>query len=368
MSQDKKVQMESQGSNEGDPVVSTVPKGNTLEYIVNLGKQAGFEGEELKGFIKEQQNLEREERNLRRNHDAEMARMHIERQKLEFEQQMYISKQSNGINESQLDSSTVSESGLIPRLPKFNSDKDNLDAYLLRFERYAKIKGWNKSNWAISLSSLLDGKALDVYSRLSSEFADDYERLKKVLLGSFHLDEDGFRAKFFSTKQAKDETFEQYVTKVGNYFDRWVSLSGVEQNYAGLRQLLIREQCLHNSDAQLSTFVRERNPDSLDSVLESATCFERAHPRRHSNNASSNSKFKFKPRSNDTGSKDSKSAPQVSEKPKKHSNNFPFRKPNQFGSRTCFECGSSNHIRRDCPKLSSGHAAVPASKADESSE
>ncbi len=367
MSQDKKVPIESQGSNEGDPVVSTVPKGNTLEYIINLGKQAGLAGEELKGFIKEQQNIEREERNLRRSHEADMARMHIESQKLECEQQMYISKQGNGMNESQLDSSHVSERGLIPKLPKFNSDKDNLDAYLLRFERYAKVKGWNKSNWAISLSSLLDGKALEVYSRLPSEFADDYERLKKALLGSFHLDEDGFRAKFFSTKQAKDETFAQYVTKIGNFFDRWVGLSGVEQNYAGLRQLLIREQCLHNSDPQLSTFVRERDPDSLNSVIEAATCFERAHHRRNANG--SNNRFKGKQqKSNETGQKDTKNAPQVSEKPENHNNNFPVRKPNQFRSRTCYECGSSNHIRRDCPKLSSGHAAVHGSKVDESSE
>ena len=70
---------------------------DTLEYNVNLGKQAGFEGQELKGYIK-QQNLEREERNLRRNHETEMARMHIESQKLEYEQQFYTAKQGNGMN------------------------------------------------------------------------------------------------------------------------------------------------------------------------------------------------------------------------------------------------------------------------------
>ena len=73
-----------------------------------------------------------------------MTRMHIESQKLVCKQHIYISKQGNGMNDSQLDSSTVSESGLILRLLKFNSDKDNLHAYLLRCERYAKIRGWNK--------------------------------------------------------------------------------------------------------------------------------------------------------------------------------------------------------------------------------
>ena len=33
------------------------------------------------------------------------------------------------------------KSEIIPNLPKFNSTKDNLDVYLLRFERYAKFRG-----------------------------------------------------------------------------------------------------------------------------------------------------------------------------------------------------------------------------------
>ena len=85
------------------------------------------------------------------------------------------------------------KSGIIPKLlPTLNSDKDNLDAYLLRFERYAKVRGWSKKNCAISSSSLLDGKALNVYSRLLSMFADDYDQLKKRLLNSFNVNEDGF--------------------------------------------------------------------------------------------------------------------------------------------------------------------------------
>ena len=132
-----------------------------------------------------------------------------------------------------------------------------MDAYLLRFERYAKVRGWRKENWAISWSSLLDGKALNDYSRLPTMFADTMFA-KKALLNSFNLDEDGFRAKYCSARQDKDESFAQYVTKVSNYFDRWVGLSSTPKAYENLRELLIREPCLHNSDSQLATFVRER--------------------------------------------------------------------------------------------------------------
>ena len=43
------------GEQEGGPVATSVPKGNTLEYYISLGAKAGLEGEQLTAFIKEQQ-------------------------------------------------------------------------------------------------------------------------------------------------------------------------------------------------------------------------------------------------------------------------------------------------------------------------
>ena len=66
-------------------------------------------------------------------------------------------------------------------LPGFVDGKDNLDSYLLRFERYAIVAGWRRSDWATWLSPLLSGRALDVYSGLADEQAMDYDRLQKAL-------------------------------------------------------------------------------------------------------------------------------------------------------------------------------------------
>ena len=48
------------GEQEGDPVATSVPKGNTLEYYISLGAKAGLEGEQLTAFIKQQQGYKRE--------------------------------------------------------------------------------------------------------------------------------------------------------------------------------------------------------------------------------------------------------------------------------------------------------------------
>ena len=70
----------------------------------------------------------------------------------------------------------------LPRLPVFQDDKDDLDAYIVRFERFATTHHWPKESWASNLSALITGKALEVYSRLPRDEANDFDVLKKALL------------------------------------------------------------------------------------------------------------------------------------------------------------------------------------------
>ena len=69
-----------------------------------------------------------------------------------------------------------------PKLPSFVDGRDDLDAYLQRFERFATNAKWEKTGWATKLSALLSGRALDVYSRLSEEAAVDYDQVKLALI------------------------------------------------------------------------------------------------------------------------------------------------------------------------------------------
>ena len=71
-----------------------------------------------------------------------------------------------------------------PKIPYFEESKDKMDSYLSRFEKYATA---NKNVWAAYLSALLKGRALDVYDRLSTEDAADYDKLKDALLKNFDM-------------------------------------------------------------------------------------------------------------------------------------------------------------------------------------
>ena len=50
-------------------------------------------------------------------------------------------------------------------MPCFEESKDNMDAFLHRFEIYAETQYWRRDQWTVYLSALLKGKALEVYPR-----------------------------------------------------------------------------------------------------------------------------------------------------------------------------------------------------------
>ena len=118
-----------------------------------------------------------------------------------------------------------------PKLPSFVDGKDDLDAYLQRFERFATTAKWEKTGWASKLSALLSGRALEVYSRLSEEAAQDYDRVKLALMKRYDLTEDGYRRKFRASKPEVDESPEQFIVRLDRYLLRWLELSNTERSF-----------------------------------------------------------------------------------------------------------------------------------------
>jgi len=143
-----------------------------------------------------------------------------------------------------------------------------MDSFQHRFEVYADSQGWNKGQWAVYLSALLKGKALEVYSRLPVKDAQDYEILKDILLKRFNLTEKGFKQKFKSVRAEIGEAPTQFIARLESYLMRWTDLANVEKGFEGLMNLIVRELYLESCPVQLAIFWRERKPKDL-SELES---------------------------------------------------------------------------------------------------
>lgn len=130
--------------------------------------------------------------------DEDLKEIELETIKRETE----LQRQKN--SEIAAASASVSSQAKLPKLPVFEETNDCIDSYLQRFERFAFNAKWEESTWAINLSALLKGKALDVYSRLPAGEALNYRCLKQALLKRFQLTEEGFPSKFRNSKPEQE--------------------------------------------------------------------------------------------------------------------------------------------------------------------
>ena len=166
------------------------PSKMDLNRLVKLGKELSLEGEDLRTFVSEGQErvtIERKEKQAEER-EARAQLLEIKREERETaELQLKLQVQKS----QEMSGQKTGSKSFSPKLPHFDDEKDELDAYLQRFERYATAQSWSKSNWAVNLSALLRGKALAVYSRLSIDESSEYSSLKDALLKRYNLTEEG---------------------------------------------------------------------------------------------------------------------------------------------------------------------------------
>ena len=193
-----------------------------MEKLIKIGKDLGLEGDKSLQFAekKEAEAIEREERNKKRElrkleieADAENKRLEAENKLLEADKEKQRLEAENKRIEAEKEKQRLDleaesrrmdleaveaekrraheleikrlelsvatpgtlqepksdQSARAPKLPAFNENTDKMDAYLERFERFAKNNKWQEDVWATRLSALLTGKSLEFYSRLSRE-------------------------------------------------------------------------------------------------------------------------------------------------------------------------------------------------------
>ena len=128
---------------------------------------------------------EREKYEAELQRERERVEADGNRQQLEFEERQHSDEMDR------LDAQQAMRPTQAPRetskaktqkIPAFNEGKDEMDSYLLRFERYATAQRWEPDTWATGLSTLSQGMAQDVYALVPKEDAFDYNKLKRALL------------------------------------------------------------------------------------------------------------------------------------------------------------------------------------------
>ena len=191
-----------------------------------------------------------------------------------------------------------------PKLPYFEESKDKMDSYLSRFEKYATANKWDKNVWAAYLSALLKGRALDVYDRLSTEDAADYDKLKDALLKNFDMTERGFRKKFRYSRPERSETFIQFSSRLCSYLNKWLTMAKVEKSFEAVCDFMARDQFLEACSRELFVHLWPKAFENLDAMAKEADLFAEARGgvlscvnkgQRDNNKGAAQSKLESKP-------------------------------------------------------------------------
>ena len=193
-------------------MASIEPTLRSTQVLKQEAEEIGLQGKDIAEYVREQQALDRQERaawreSQKRQVEIRMAELQAEdkkradesrikiqiakieaakeQAKIEAEKELALKELDLKGQQSQASTSHVvtppprNKDVKSPKLPSFIDEKDELDSYLLCFERYAENGSWEKDKWAIKLGALLTGRAMDVYTRMSDADAIDYTGYRK---------------------------------------------------------------------------------------------------------------------------------------------------------------------------------------------
>ena len=84
-----------------------------------------------------------------------------------------------------------------PRLEKL-TDTDDIEHFLITFERIAVACRWQKAEWVFHLIPLLTGKARSAYVHMDIDDSLDYEQVKSSILAKYDINPETYRLRFRS--------------------------------------------------------------------------------------------------------------------------------------------------------------------------
>lgn len=296
----------------------------TIEELKLQGTSLGYSDTELRDYVLQQQQIAREERAKERE-EKDKEREEKEKERAHEIRMLQLRTETR---ENQPAPNYVLPTYL-PKLPPY-CDGDDITAYLIRFERIAELLQISENDYAAHLGSLLSGRALQIYSSLTSETTDNYEQFKKALLIGFNKNPETYREEFRSARIATGDTYSQFIVQLGRSFDSWVKSRDVREDYIGLRDFMILDQLLSSINPSLRIYLKENNVLNLTEA--SKMCDNWASAHRNTNkqdNRRSNLSNDKRFGSGDLQEETNKRDPSV---------------------RRCFSCGDESHTRRNCPR------------------
>lgn len=126
-----------------------------------------------------------------------------------------------------------------PKLQKLTSD-DDIEHFLVTFERIAAACRWPQRDWVFRLIPLLTGKARSAYVNMDVDESLDYDEVKGAILKKYDINPDTYRQRFRSLHVQPDESPKELYVRLKELYGKWIQPKGKTVQEIG--ELIILEQ------------------------------------------------------------------------------------------------------------------------------
>ena len=149
---------------------------------------------------------------------------------------------SDSDNDQRNNNNRFNFNGACARLCKF--DDTDIDDYLNIFEATAREAAWPKDKWVSLLRTMIQVVKAELLwaSLLPNE--KYYNVRKGLLLQKYDVLPVRYRLRFRESKIRNEESYGEYAHYLSVNFDKWTKAMGVNNDYEGLKQLLLLEKYL----------------------------------------------------------------------------------------------------------------------------
>ena len=102
------------------------------------------------------------------------------------------------------------------------TDANDIEGYLLTFERQMAAYEIDKSRWLFILAPQLTGRAQKAYMALANDEANDYSSIKQAILKRYDINEETHRRKLRARSREKGESYAELATSLLDLANRWL--------------------------------------------------------------------------------------------------------------------------------------------------
>ena len=162
------------------------------------------------------------------------------------------------------------------------TDADDIESFLTTFERLMQVYEIDSARWAFTLAPQLTGKAQQVYAALSSDEAQDYNKVKAAILCRYNINDETYRRRFRGLKFKQGHTPTEIATRLQDLASKWLRDCTTADE---VRDMVVNEKLLTTLPQDIRVWVTERKPKSTEEAAQLAEDYLQARPQGTITNA-----------------------------------------------------------------------------------